>query len=834
MSFFRIGEAKVPGPPMTIGAINPTGWAGKGAQCSSLQQGVFAVSESHLTAVGCTRFATELRCNQSSQKFCPGAPAPSKSDSVMSTGGRHTGVGFLSTSAVRPIRTGWNSELFRTGRCAAAQFHHHGSWITGGVAYGWAASCESQMVKDQTNDLVSHVFDQIRFHHGPKFIAGDWNQHYASLPIHDLLLQHGWIEIQTFAQQQWGVPPSMTCKSTSRKDFIYVSPELKSWIKEVSVETGLFPDHAILSCVIDVPGKPEIFPYWYKPQPLQYPPDIRDALKDLQVTQPQIHEGESTEIYRAIWNEHEQWVDNLSKVVGKHGCMSHQRGRGTVLNRRFKHSQVAPTKVGRHGEPSPTFVGRSLQLKQWYAQWRRLINLDRTHHSTSNSPHLPQHRIALWRAIREAPGFPKGFAQWWDTRTIVHPYTPTTIPWNIPDPASVTAIMHNFAAEVRFLDQQLHKAWVARTKAKYAANPNAVFQAVRDPSPVPVELLLEQKQCTILEVIDEGSVVVDSSSSLETSLPLFSNGQNHQAEIISEDQIWFQSEHQLQPGMTLTQQHPIGSLADIFEAFRVEWSKRWDKHQDVPDDRWNSSIQFIDQHIPPGEMSISPITLTQWDLAVRSKPSKSAIGMDGVHRDDLINMPLHLRKQLVQLIDKIELTGQWPQQLLHGGVFSLEKRPGATQVHEFRPITVLPTIYRIWSTIRSRELISYLSTYAPTHLFGNVKGRSSVNMWWAAQAFAEQNMYDEQVAVGAIADLQKAFNTLPRLPLFHLAVKIGVPNRILRPWLHMLTGLERHFFVRNACGPGVKSCCSHDAMQYLGSQQNESAASFSSYVVVCR
>lgn len=211
------------------------------------------MSESQLTAVGSTRFVTELRSAKSAFKFCPGAPAPP----------RHTGVGFLSTCPIRPIRKGWQQDLFDTGRCAAAQFHHHGLWFTGGVVYGWAASSESNVVKNQTNDLISHVFDQIRFHHGPKFIAGDWNQHPEVLPIHDVLVQHGWIEIQTFAQHRWGTEPSMTCKQTSRKDFIYASPEIREWIQAVSVTAEPFPDHAVLTVALSIPGKPEPpFPYW--------------------------------------------------------------------------------------------------------------------------------------------------------------------------------------------------------------------------------------------------------------------------------------------------------------------------------------------------------------------------------------------------------------------------------------------------------------------------------------------------------------------------------------------------------------------------------------------
>ena len=252
MCFVRIGEAKVPGPSLTIGAINPNGLAGKGAQCSSLSHGVFAVSESHLTSVGNTRFAAELRSAKSQFKFCPGAPAPPKSRSIMSTGGRHTGVGFLSACPSRPIRNGWKQEFFETGRCAAAQFLHHGFWFTGGVIYGYAANSESQKVKQQTNDLVSHVFDQIRFHHGPKFIAGDWNQHPEVLPIHDTLTQLGWVEIQTLAQQLWGVEPSMTCQQTSRKDFLYISPEIRGWVQAVSVVNEPFPDHAVLTVDLNV------------------------------------------------------------------------------------------------------------------------------------------------------------------------------------------------------------------------------------------------------------------------------------------------------------------------------------------------------------------------------------------------------------------------------------------------------------------------------------------------------------------------------------------------------------------------------------------------------
>lgn len=362
----------------------------------------------------------------------------------------------------------------------------------------------------------------------------------------------------------------MTCKQTSRKDLIYVSPEIREWIQAVSVTAEPFPDHAVLTVALSIPGKPEPFPYWYKPHCIAYTSSLAEALDEVSVAQPIAHQGTPTGgiQYQAIWTEHEQWVDNLMRVTANVGCPAHQKGRGTTLVRKFKRSQAAPIKTGRHGEPSPQFAGRSQQLKHWFTQWRRLINLERAQQSESTSPHLPNHIRALWKSIYFAPGFQCC---------------------------------------------SLHQAWITRTKSKHAANPNAVFQAVRDPGPhVPVEVLLEQKSCEVLEVVDEGSVTVDSSLSLDPTLPLVGPGVVLKAEIMSEDQIWFQTTHNLSPGTTLTQQKPVGSLDAMFESFRQEWSRRSDKRISTPDSRWDSISDFIGAQVPQGSMQCSPITLTQW------------------------------------------------------------------------------------------------------------------------------------------------------------------------------------------------------------------------------
>lgn len=108
----RIGEAKVPGPTVdpdavwAIGAINPTGIAGKATLFADLCPGIYAISESHLTARGKVRFNQELWHAKSPFKFFGGFDAPYKTDGLKVIGGKHTGllshVGQSSVDGIKP------------------------------------------------------------------------------------------------------------------------------------------------------------------------------------------------------------------------------------------------------------------------------------------------------------------------------------------------------------------------------------------------------------------------------------------------------------------------------------------------------------------------------------------------------------------------------------------------------------------------------------------------------------------------------------------------------------------------------------------------------------
>ena len=159
----RIGEATTPGPALgpVLGNINPTGLMGKSNDVAQLPVGVYAVQETHLTGPGITKFRQELAWRKSQYNLCHGAPAPPKNSSLRTIGGKHTGVGFLSSFPCRSITNEWSPEDFQTGRCLAAAAYVQSRWINLGTVYGYSENRQAVQVQQNTGRLLEGLTKRI-------------------------------------------------------------------------------------------------------------------------------------------------------------------------------------------------------------------------------------------------------------------------------------------------------------------------------------------------------------------------------------------------------------------------------------------------------------------------------------------------------------------------------------------------------------------------------------------------------------------------------------------------------------------------------------------------
>ena len=95
---------------------------------------------------------------------------------------------------------------------------------------------------------------------------------------------------------------------------------------------------------------------------------------------------------------------------------------------------------------------------------------------------------------------------------------------------------------------------------------------------------------------------------------------------------------------------------------------------------------------------------------------------------------------------------------------------------------------------------------APLGLNGGLPGRSASEVWWQLQFDVECSLLHSEVMAGISLDLSKAFNTLPRTPVFALGSKAGLPQQLTTAWSGAVSGCCRRFQIRGSVGPPLLSC----------------------------
>ena len=173
----------------------------------------------------------------------------------------------------------------------------------------------------------------------------------------------------------------------------------------------------------------------------------------------------------------------------------------------------------------------------------------------------------------------------------------------------------------------------------------------------------------------------------------------------------------------------------------------------------------------------------------------------------LYNMPMHAVRSLLQLYNKGESNGQWPLQLTTGIVSSLEKTAEAQSVRQYRPVVVYPLVYRVWSSARARQFLKGFAKVAPPGLRGGLPSCQSKSIWFEVAMELEADHIQNPSLIGLVADLQKAFNTIPRIPLWQCLSSLGCPTWLIRAWAGFVNQQCRRFKVRNSIGPAVHSDC---------------------------
>ena len=186
------------------------------------------------------------------------------------------------TASVMPVRCNPSCFLKRLGKALQwfpqllhALFQHKylrawlilvGAWFSHRcfVTLGWQGLLYTVNLMDITTPTMPWTTNTcyIMLHLTYVIWALDYDSSQAtgmrSLIVYQFLifsLKQGFREVQDLALGCWGQPVQTTCKGRTRKDFMFLSPELQSLLRSVEVTHDVWPDHAVLKASFHSPNQ---------------------------------------------------------------------------------------------------------------------------------------------------------------------------------------------------------------------------------------------------------------------------------------------------------------------------------------------------------------------------------------------------------------------------------------------------------------------------------------------------------------------------------------------------------------------------------------------------
>ena len=243
---------------------------------------------------------------------------------------------------------------------------------------------------------------------------------------------------------------------------------------------------------------------------------------------------------------------------------------------------------------------------------------------------------------------------------------------------------------------------------------------------------------------------------------------------------------------------------ELQAAFRDFWGPLWQRDAGTASSSLEQWPEFEDclaasgPPLPP--LSVRSFAPDLWADAIRRMGKKKATGACGWAPSDLkLLSPAAIR--VLNMTFHQAITIGLPDHLMRAKVGVLAKSPDPTSIRESRPITVLATVYRVWSSVFTRQVLHQWRPAFPSTIAGSMPGRACRDLSYLQQHQLELSILSSTPRLGMSLDIVKAFMGWP--PLFCMLQRAGVPRAELEFWFRCLRDLQRFPVLLGQMGEGI-------------------------------
>eukprot|EP00435_Cladocopium_sp_Y103_P033463 s2507_g8.t1 len=231
----------------------------------------------------------------------------------------------------------------------------------------------------------------------------------------------------------------------------------------------------------------------------------------------------------------------------------------------------------------------------------------------------------------------------------------------------------------------------------------------------------------------------------------------------------------------------------IFHQLNDFWSQYWQRdsqgeHVSAEDQQ---AFQAVLTALPADlvHITVDQFDLQRWMEAIRATKTLSAPGTDGVRAVELQMMPPPVIQSLIEVVT--QEPGIMPASLMQGRTIPIPKVQTTCQVHQVRPITILPQIYRIWAKMVTSQILASLSSQLPPPITGFLKNRSAYRAAYDMQHWLEVQAHQGNPRGGVTLDLIKCYNLIRRQFAIVTMSAFHVPDDVIASWTTAMQHLTR-------------------------------------------
>lgn len=240
------------------------------------------------------------------------------------------------------------------------------------------------------------------------------------------------------------------------------------------------------------------------------------------------------------------------------------------------------------------------------------------------------------------------------------------------------------------------------------------------------------------------------------------------------------------------------------------WKDIYSRHKNG-EPSFRAFMDKYGEHLKSHSNTLNPITTNDIESALKSTKNSSP-GLDQISARDLQLIaawcPVMI-KHLASLYHVIESTHQWPMNLGKGAVAFIPKEPDNMYPTpgDFRPITNLSSVYRLWAAIRHNQLAtSWFPHWKHAQSYGGKFSKAADQLAYETCSQIEQAKTQNFYLAGISFDLAKCFDTVP----FNLALDVfsarGADVRIVQTLRSFY--ISHHFFrLEGSYLPSYKPTC---------------------------